>query len=435
MKLPKIKKLSSVYFGWWGVLAGSLLALWGGTFYGSGFSAILKPLAFDLNIGRGAASVASGIGRTINGPQSVLTGRLSDRFGAKWLVVTGVLLMGIGLILMKYVASPWVFYLVWGVLFGVGANCALALPMDKFITDWFIKKRGRALSIRNASGGLGGIIVLPVIAWLTTTQGWRDTCFIGGLVMLGVCLPIVFFLIKPYRPERYHWLPDGKTQPSEGVTAEQLVTGYDEIEFTVKQAIRTPAFWLLIAAISGLDIIGPTLAVHAIPLLTDFGIDTVKAAGIVAIASFFSILGTIGSGFLVDRVNKDHLRFLLMGALLVLGGGIIIFLIHQSIVTIYAWIILHGICTGVISNLIVLTRGHYFGRKNFGAIHGISMVLTPPFAPLAPIFAGWVYDRYQSYLPALTVMAGLILIFAMAQIFARPPRLHKNAPIHKNAAI
>jgi len=427
MKRPYFKKviLSSVYFGWWSVLAGSVVSLWGGTFYGSGFSAVLKPLASDLNIGRGTASVASGIGRIINGPQSVLTGRLSDRFGAKWIIVTGVLLMGLGLISMRYVFSLWAFFISWGVFFGIGANCALALPLDKLITDWFVRKRGRAMSIKNTSGGLGGVIILPLIAWLTSTQGWRETCFIGGLVMLGVCLPLVIFLIKPYRPEHYGWLPDDEVQTDTNITAGQLTTDSENIDFTLRQAIKTRAFWLLIVAVAGLDLIGPTLSAHAIPILTDTGIDPIRAALIVSFAALFAIVGTVTSGFLADRVSKNRLRFLLMAAMLLVCTGTGIFILNQSAVAIYAWMILYGLGTGTFGNLIAFTRGHYFGRKNFGIIHGTSMILTPPFAPFAPIFAGWVYDKYQTYLPALALFTGVITVFAVALVFARPPHLGK----------
>jgi cyanate permease len=111
-----------------------------------------------------------------------------------------------------------------------------------------------------------------------------------------------------------------------------------------------------------------------------------------------------------------------MGAMFLICGGTGIFLLNQSVVAIYTWMILYGLGTGTFGNLIALTRGHYFGRKNFGVIHGTSMVLTPPFAAIAPIFAGWVYDKYQTYLPALALITGLIAVFALALVFARPPK-------------
>ena len=426
-------RISSVYFGWWSVLAGSVISLWGGAFYGAGMSAFFKPLSADLGIGRGTASVATGIGRALNGPQSVVVGPLTDRFGPKWIILAGVFMMGVGLMLMRFIHSVWAYYLVWGLLFGVGANSAMALAMDKMITDWFIRKRGRAMSIRGTAGGLAGVVIVPLIAWLTTTKGWRDTCFIGGVVMLVVCLPIAYFLIKQRRPERYGWRPDGESPQTAQNTEKEANVGAIPAEsgepaFTLRQAIKTPAFWFLIMAVSGLDLIGPALTVHGIPLLTDAGIAPVKAAGMVAVVSFFSILGAFGIGFFADRVRKNHLRFLITGALLSISAGTGVFLLKQNTVTIYVWFVLHGLGTGAFGNLIVLTRSHYFGRQNFGAIHGTSMVLTPPFAPLAPIFAGWIYDRYQSYLPAFALFAALVAAIALLSPLARPPLPRAPAP-------
>ena len=99
-----------------------------------------------------------------------------------------------------------------------------------------------------------------------------------------------------------------------------------------------------------------------------------------------------------------------------------IFLLNQTLAMIYAWFILYGIGMGAVLMLITIMRGRYFGRKRFGSIHGTSMLLTPPIAVVAPIYAGWVYDTSGSYIPAFTLFAALLTLFTVLLSFARPPK-------------
>ncbi|MDD5039220.1 MAG: MFS transporter, partial [Dehalococcoidales bacterium] len=195
------KRLSKIFPGWWIVLTGGLLALWGHGFHLYGFSALFKPISSELGFSRTATSVPASIGRLEGGLEAPLTGWLTDRFGPKWLVFGGVLLISVSLILMSFIHSLLSFYLIWGVMLGTGINIALTIPMDTSISNWFVKKRGLALGIKMVFSGLSGVMVLPLIAWLIASQGWRTTCFIGGVVMACVGLPLVWFSLKQHRPE------------------------------------------------------------------------------------------------------------------------------------------------------------------------------------------------------------------------------------------
>jgi len=392
-------------------------------------SALFKPIASGLGLTRTATSVAPGIGKLVNGPESLLTGWLSDRFGPKWIIIIGVFLLGLGLVLMNFINSLWALYIVWGVILGTGFSIALAVPLDTAITNWFVKKRGTALSIKWAFFGLSGVLVLPLISWLITVQGWRMTCVIGGLVMWIIGLPLVSFLLKQHRPEHYGLLPDGATVEGEVASSQMIDRGIEytaeveEVEFThTKQAMKTPAFWLLIVAAAGQDLVRPAMSVHCIPFLTDIGVNPLKAAGMMAIIALVSIPARLVGGVLADRVKKNYLRFLLTGAMLLQAAGMAIFLLNQTLAMIYVWFTLYGIGMGVTLMLIPIMRGRYFGRKRFGSIHGSSMLLTPPIAVVSSIYAGWVYDTSGSYIPAFTLFAALLALSAVFLFFTKPPK-------------
>ncbi len=182
------------------VLTSSFLIFWGNGYYTYGISALFKPISSELGIGRAATSVASSMGRVEGGFEAPITGWITDKFGAKWLVFGGVFLISLGLVLMYFVNSLWTFYLIWGCIVAIGTNAALTVPLDTTISNWFIRKRGLALSIKWVALGLGGVLVMPLIAWLISMQGWRIACIIGGVVMGVVGLPLVWFFMKQRRP-------------------------------------------------------------------------------------------------------------------------------------------------------------------------------------------------------------------------------------------
>ena len=374
-------------------------------------------------------SVAASIGRFEGGFEAPLTGWLTDRFGPRWIVLPGIFLIGLSLILMNFIQSLWAFYVVWGVTLGTGINIALTLPVDKAITNWFVKKRGFALGTKNVLSGLSGVLVLPLVAWLITTQGWRMTCLIGGVVMWLVGLPLTWFFLKQHRPEHYGLLPDGASAEEEGAEAGPMIdrgiayaAEVEEVEFTLRQAIRTRTYWLLVATNACHSLAMPAINIHGIPFLTDIGIDPIRAAGMLAMMILASIPMRFIGGLLADRVKKSHLRFLMGGAYLLQAAGFAIFLLNQTVPMIYVWFILYGIGMGIGFGLMAPMRARYFGRKAFGSIAGSSRLFMTPVGIATPIYLGWVYDTTGSYISAFTLIAALVAFSAFLAAFILPPR-------------
>jgi len=411
------------------VIAGGLLALWGHGFHTYGFSAFFKPIATELNFNRTATSVASSIGRFEGGFEAPLTGWLTDKFGPKWIVIIGVFIIGLALLLMNYVDSLWSFYLVWGVILGTGINIGLTLPVDKAITDWFVKKRGMALGTKMVFSGLSGSLILPLVAWLISTYDWRVTASIGGLVMWFVGIPLVWFVIKQRRPEYYGLLPDGASVEGNVDDTRDIITrgveyaaGVEEVEFTVRQAMRTPTFWMLMVVNACHSLAMPAMNVHGIPFLTDWGMEQVSAAGVLAIMVASSIPTRFIGGFLADRISRGHLRFLMGGAYLVQAAGFAVFLLNQTTAMIYVWFVLYGIAQGIGIGIMAPMRARYFGRKSFGSIAGVSRLFMTPVGIAAPIYLGWVYDTTGSYISAFVIIAGLVALSGVMAFFVMPPK-------------
>jgi len=427
--LIKRRRFPKIFFGWWTVLAGGILDLWVYGYHGYGISALFKPIASDLGFSRAVTSVPVSISRLEGAFESPLAGWFTDRYGPRWIILFGIFLVGLSLILMNFVNSLWGYYLVWGILLGTGHNISTIIPVATAITNWFVKKRGRALSVKWVLSGLSGVIVLPLIAWLITTQGWRMTCLIGGVVMLLVGLPITWFGFKRHRPEYYGLLPDGATMEDEIAEESRMIdrgveyaAEVKEVEFTLRQAMRTSAYWLLMLAQASHNLAMPGISLHGIPFLTDIGFAPLRAASMMAMMVAVSIPFRLIGGFLADRVHKAHLRLLMGGAYLLQAIGFAIFLINQTTAMIYVWFILYGIGMGAGFVLMSPMMARYFGRKAFGSIQGISTMLMTPIGIAAPIYLGWVYDNTGSYITAFNLVAVLLALSAVFISLILPPK-------------
>ncbi len=423
-----------IFFGWWMTIAGGLLCIWGYGYTSYGFSALFKPIAEELGFSRTSTSVAASITRFEGGVGAPLVGYISDRYGPRISVFTGIFMVGLGLLLMNWVHSLWAFYVIWSVITATGINISLSMPLDVAITNWFVKKRGKALSIKWVFSGLSGVIGLPIVALLISAYGWRMACVIGGLVMWIVGLPLVWFFIKPHRPEYYGLLPDGASTEAQGrAEIEQAGITYSleagEVEFTIGQAMRTPTFWLLIVAYMFHGALYPVMNIHCIPFLTDRGMNPLVAAGTMSIYVSASIPARFLGGVIADRVRTSRIRFILAGAYALESLGVTLFLFNQqSMTALYMFFILYGLGMGAALTLTPILRARYFGRMAFGTIAGFSRGINVPVGVMGPILAGWIYDTTGDYIWAFTLFALLLGTSAVVMSFVPPPTPPKKEP-------
>ena len=425
----KKRRFPKIYFGWWTVLTAGLLNMWTAGFQMWGFSALFKPMATELGFSRAATSVAASISRLESGVEGPITGWVTDRFGPRGVILCGIFLASLGMILMNFIDSLWTFYLVWGVIVGTAANLIFTTPSDTAIANWFIKKRGTAMGTKWLMSGLAGVLTLPIVARLIIGQGWRTTLLVGGIVLGSIGSPLAWFFMRPHRPEHYGLLPDGATVDEEVAGVDQTgdsgavyAVAAQEINFTLRQALKTPTFWLLVLSQSIHGLGGSAIRLHGIPFLTDMGIDPLKAAGMVALLVAASVPMRFAGGFLGDRISKEQLRFVVGGAYLLQALGLAIFLRNQTIPMIYVWFVLFGIGDGLGITPNFLIRARYFGRKAYGSISGLSRGIMALPGLVGPIWLGWAYDTTGSYITAFVWVAALATVAAILMFFVPTPK-------------
>ena len=423
-----------IFVGWWSVLFSGIVSGLGHGFNTYGISVFFLPISRELGLTRAATSWAPGIGRVEGGLSSPLVGWLSDKFGPRGMVILGISIAGTGMILMNYVTEVWQYYVAWGAMIGLGLNIGLTVAIDKFINDWFMKRRGLAQGIKFALVGVLGVVVVQVITPLIDIWGWQLTCLFWGILLLAG-LPFAFFLIRPHRPEYYNLLPDGAGSQSSDSTdfndiadrGASYATSFEETEFTYREAVKTRTFWLLVGCFSVHNVLASGFNLHAHPFLTDFGMSEAAASGLMGMMIFFTVPSRFFGGILADRVPKDRMKFLLTGAFLFQVVGLSSYLLLQNTVSVYVLLICHGLSSGAVTPLIILILGRYFGRKSFGSILGTLVSFLAPMGLVAPVYYGWVFDTTGSYNNAFLTVLILAGIAASITLLVRIPRKPSGA--------
>ena len=387
-----------LFYGWWIVIIGCVLdAVKGGT-YNSGFTLYFLPVLNELNLSRAATALPFSLAKLEGALERPLVGYLIDRFDPRIMLVLGTTLAGLGFVLLSFTHSYLFFVLVLiGPVttgFQIGFNHATLAAVN----HWFRRKRGLAMSIVQTGEAIGGVAIFPLVALAVLTLGWRAAALLSGLGVL-LLLPLVFFVRRS--PESMGLLPDGEGR----VTGEpppallRRVSPLDDThEFTAREALRTPTFWLL-ASFHGLrNIPYSGVTVHLVPLMVWKGLDLPAAAFFVGLTAFFTVIVRPLTGWLGDRQSKQKI-----GALGVFLGAVGLGVLAYSDGALWALVvfaILFAFGEGINSVTWALV-GDCFGRAHFATIRGWIGLFQSVVSMPAAVFTGWVYDQTQSYTYAL----------------------------------
>ena len=400
-----------IFYGWWIVVIGCVLdAVKGGT-YNTGFTLYFLPVLEEMHLSRAATSLPFSLAKLESSLAGPLAGYLIDRFDVRVMLVVGTILAGLGFVLLSFTQSYFLFLLVFIGPVTTGFQLGFNHATLAAVNHWFRRKRALAMSVVQTGQAIGGVVILPLVAFLVLAFGWRAAALASGVVVL-MLLPLAFLVRRS--PESMGLLPDGER----GASHDRLPDGRarvpsgDNREFTTREALRTPTFWLLATFHSLRNIPYSAVTVHLVPLLVWKGLDQPTAAIFVGLVALSTVFVRPLTGWLGDRQSKEKIGT--MGVLLGAMGLVVLTYSEGAVWTLVVFAVLFSFGDGVNSVTWALV-GDCFGRQSFATIRGwIGMVQSFASMPAA-VFMGWMYDQTQSYTYALIplvvsyAVSGLIL--------------------------
>jgi MFS family permease len=387
------------------------------------FPAILDEFGWD----RGVAAGAFSFGFLVSAVVTPFVGRLMDLRGPRVVVELGVLTMSAGLILASIVREPWQLYLTLGALVGGGVNCLAYTGQSLYLTNWFVRRRGLALSIAFSGVGVGSIAILPWFAWLIGSAGWRTACVAFGILLI-VLLGPVNLLLRGW-PEDMGLRPDGLI--SNDVSSDQVENVVDRawaaVNWTLGRALRTQRFWWLAVGYFGALFSWYAVQVHQTKYLIEVGFGPGEAAWALGLVSLVAVPGQVVLGHLSDRIGREWVW--MIGNL----GFVICYLCLVG---------LRSAPTLLLLNLMVVAQGTFgysltsvmgpipaeiFEGPHFGSIFGTLMVAAILGGAAGPWIAGIVYDATGTYSAAWWMAIGFSLLSIFAIWLAAPGKVRAVA--------
>ena len=391
-----------VFYGWVVVGAGIVITCIGiGAMMSLGI--FLQPMAAATGWSRTGISMAALIDFLFMGAASFLWGGLSDRFGARAVVLAGGALLGLGLVAASQATTVGQFQILFGGLVGLAAGSFYA-PLIATATRWFVAHRSLAVALISSGMGIGSMTVSPLVRWLITTYDWRVAMLVLGALAWLLLIPAALLLRRP---------------PAAEHTAGPMAAGAAGRELTVAQALATPQFAAIAFTYFACCAAHSGPIFHMVSYAIDCGVPAMAAATVFGAAGLAGLSGRIIGGLVADRVGAKPT---LVVGLASQALSVSFYLFTRDLGSFYALALMFGLSYGAVMPLYAILVREYFGARIMGSTFGaVNMASTLGMA-LGPWAGGWLFDAYGSYFWLYIGSFGIGL-GAVAIAFAfRPPQ-------------
>ncbi len=398
------------------------------------FSLLFPPILDEFGWDRGVTAGIFSFGFLVSAVVTPCVGRMMDRHGPRLVVEIGVAAMAAGLLLAAVAREAWQLYLTLGALVGGGVNCLAYTAQSMYLTNWFIRRRGLALSIAFSGAGIGSVTLLPWLQALIEAHGWRAACAVlGALVLVALALPN---LLLRRRPEDLGLIPDGSgaPTPASGPGSNIVDAGWAAVDWTLGRALRTARFWwIALGYFCGL-FVWYAVQVHQTEYLVEIGFAPGVAAWALAIVSLVAVPGQIALGHLSDRVGREWVWTIGNGGFVLCCLALIGLRDHPGAGLLWVMVAAQGVLGYGLTSAMGAIPAEIFEGRHYGSIFGTAITAAILGGAMGPWLVGSLHDRFGSYAPGLWMSIGLSLVSAAAIWLAAPRRVRHVAGRMSRAA-
>jgi MFS transporter, OFA family, oxalate/formate antiporter len=382
---------SHIFYGWLVVAAAFAV-----TFVGFGsaytFSAFVASLQKDFGASRGMISLVFSLAGFLYFGVGIISGPLADRWGARRIVVAGMLLVGLGMILAGRARTLFEVYTAYGLGIGLGMGCAY-VPVLGAVQRWFVKRRGLASGLAVSGIGVGTLVMPPLATALIAGFGWRDAYLILGV--LAIIVGIGSATLIEDDPRTRGLEPDGTVAGA--ATSRRPAAG-----LSVKESIRTTRFWGLYAAclVASLGVFVPF--VHLVPYAVGHTIQPATAALLLGAIGVGSTIGRFFLGSIADRIGRDGF---LVAMYVGMAASLAIWAMAEGLSALVVFTLAFGLFYGGWVAILPAVVADHFGARHIGGIIGVLYTSVAIGTLIGPSAAGFLFDTSHSYFVPIAASA------------------------------
>jgi MFS family permease len=390
-------------YGWVLVVAGAVMTC---VAMGAIFAlpVYLQPMD-ETGWSRAGISAAMTLGFVVMGIAGFGWGTLSDRIGARPVVLMAGVLLGAGLILASRATNLVTFQFAYGVL-ACGSVGAFFAPLIAATVGWFDKHRSLAVSLVSIGGGVAPMVMTPLASVLISDYGWRSAMLIIAIGVMAIVLPTAF-LIRNAPPQ-----PDAGTAAGAATAVGQGGSPWAALR-TPQFIVLAATFFLCCAAHSG-----PIF--HTVSYAELCGASSLAAASIYSVEGIAGLFGRVLFGMLADRIGVKRV---IVGGLLLQAVGIYSYIYVSQLTDFYERSLVLGMVYGGVMPLYAILAREYFSQGVMGRVLGAATMMSSIGMAFGPVGGGWLFDHFGNYYWLYVASAGIGLAATlMALAFPPPPR-------------
>jgi len=383
------------------VLAAGFLVLFigGGARFAIGLT--LRPMVDEFGWDRSQLGIAVAVFQIVSAATMYLAGALADRMSLRLVLGGGLVVSGVAIGLMRFVAEPWHAIALYGFFFAIGNGAASIIPVGVMVTRAFPGRTGLANAVVSSGMSVGQLVMISVLSAVLVTIGWRSV-----FVWLGVSFLVVLPLMLAIPGET-----DAKTRagmpPRTGLS--------------VGAAARTGQFWLLLAVYAICGFADFFVSTHVVAFAQDRGIGALLAGNLLALMGLTGLLGVIVAGYWSDHAGPvwpTAISFVARVAVFALV------MVDQSPASVAVFALVFGLTFMVTAPLTVVFVRDRFGTKNLGALTGLITMVHHIWGGIGAYVGARIFDATRGYEIAFVIM---LAVSAIAAVLSLGLRRHREA--------
>ena len=398
------------HYGWVIVAAGAVITCLA---MGAMFAlpVYLLPMAEETGWSRAGISGAMTVGFIVMGIAGFFWGTLTDRIGARPVILTAAALLGLGLFLASRATDLLVFQFAYGGLVGASGGAFFA-PLIATTLGWFDKHRSLAVSLVSLGAGVAPMTMTPLATVMIENLGWRDAMMMTAIAATIFIVPAAFLIRRA--PEE---IAEAPTPGSDVVPSSKPPTGVRTILRTPQFIVLAAVFFLCCGAHSG-----PIF--HTVSYAMLCGASALAAASIYSVEGLAGLFGRVVFGVLADRIGVKRV---IIGGLLLQAAGIYAYIYVSELTHFYLLAAVLGLVYGGVMPLYSVLARDYFGPKVMGTVLGGITMTSAIGMAFGPVGGGYLFDTFGDYHWLYIASAAIGLAAAMLAL-AFPPRTEGTAP-------
>lgn len=379
----------------------------------------MTPMIDELGWTRAEFTIPRALGQFFSAFVGFLIGSYVDRYGGKAIMLIGVILLSVSLVGLGRVETLWQWVVLNGLVLTIGSAMIGSLVVNVTLAKWFVELRGRAVAVSAMGVSFAGVLLTPLMTWVIDEWGWRIAWQVLAVGSATLVVPVALLMRRA--PEDHGLHPDGKTDRQVAAGEAGRAAMDYATSLTRPQALRTSAFYLLVAAFGMFGLTIGVMLLQTVPFMTDAGYGRTTAALMITVASVPAMLSKPLWGYLIDKLNPKRLAA--TGAVLT-GSAMIVIVVSVAMRSdpfIYVGFFVLGCGWGGMIPLQEVIWAAFFGRRYLGAVRSMALPFSLIIGAGAPLAVSYYYDVVGDYDGAFLTVAAMNLIAAALLLLLPDP--------------